>query len=244
MEVHPNDITPRVASRLADAGVNMVSLGAERVDQVSAYPLMDFPFTNMRSRLSLGEQRRLLDTLASIGSEHGYQRSSVWTWTKAGSPKYTSITREDYVGIGAGAASHLGNRFWLNTFSAEAYMDAMMNGKTRPSPAAATGLVPNSPVALSASLTEQESALYRTFWRCYEGGFDLHSPEAQVIPVLPRLTRLAERLGLVRRTSSTTRLTDKGLFLYHLLERYYTRRYIGRLWQVCRESAFPAGVEL
>ena len=28
--------------------------------------------------------------------------------------------------------------------------------------------------------------------------------------------------------------------MYHLLERYYTRKYIGRLWHHCRQSSFPA----
>ena len=290
VEVHPNDVTPLAVSRLADAGVNMVSLGAESlddetlrrlgrnhdsaaalvaldvlmgsqcfsvnvdlmagipgqslesaasdmlrlvdcgVDQVSAYPLMDFPFTYMSCRLSLQGQRRLLGALALVGSRAGYTRSSVWTWTKPGAPKYTSITRENYVGVGAGAASHLGRRFWLNTFSVEAYVDAIMSGEAA--------------VSLGTCMSNQQSALYRLFWRCYEGEFDLRRPEAQAIPVLPRLVDMAELLGLARRASGVVRLTDKGLFFYHMLERYYTRRYIGRLWQACGESAFPAGIVL
>ena len=200
------------------------------VDQVSAYPLMDFPFTHMRLPLSLHGQRRLLTALASAGNRAGYERSSVWTWTKPGAPKYTSITRENYVGIGAGAASHLSRSFWLNTFSVDGYIDAIAAGR--------------SPVALSASLSVLESALYWLFWRCYEGSFDLQAPEALSIPALPGLVHAAERLGLAKRVSSTVHLTEKGLFFYHILERYYTRRYIGRLWQSCRGSAFPAGIDL
>lgn len=290
VEVHPHDITPQAVRRLADAGVNMMSLGAEslddailkslgrnhdsasalaaldllldsgcfsvnvdlmtgvpgqrldsaashmrrvverRVDQVSAYPLMDFPFTNMRTQLSIWGQRRLLQHLCAVGDEAGYSRSSVWTWTKPNAPKYASITREDYVGIGAGAASRLCDRFWLNTFSVEGYVDALASRR--------------SAVALGATLSPVESALYRLFWRCYEGGFDLGSSEAKLIHSLPRLVAMAEWLGLARTQSFAVSITDKGLFLYHLLERYYTRRYIGRLWQVCRESAFPVGMEL
>lgn len=290
LEAHPGDVTPAAVSRLSDIGINMVSLGAEslndgvlvrlgrnhsskdalaalrmlldsrrfsvnvdlmtgipgqelessasdmrqlmehRVDQVSSYPLMDFPFTQMRSTLSLREQRRLLDTLASIGSQAGYRRSSVWTWTKPASQHYTSITRENYLGIGAGAASQLGHHFWLNAFGVETYVDAITNGK--------------SAVSLSISLGEKEAALYRLFWRCYDGEFDLRSPEALEIPTLRSLVDVAQRLGLATRASSVVRLSDKGFFLYHILERYYTRRYIGRLWQSCREADFPAGFVL
>jgi len=200
------------------------------VDQVSAYPLMDFPFTSIRSPLSLREQLRLLTAIDSAGSRAGYERSSVWTWTKPSARKYTSITREYYIGIGVGAASHLGRRFWLNTFSVESYINAIGAG--------------TSPVALSTPLSAMESALYWLFWRCYEGTFDLQAPEALSIPALPHLVNALERLGLARRISSVVRLTDLGLFLYHILERYYTRRYIGRLWQCCRTSAFPPGIDM
>jgi coproporphyrinogen III oxidase-like Fe-S oxidoreductase len=185
VEVHPHDINPAAVERLALAGVNMVSLGVESldnavlagigrnhsaedalsalhtlmdcgrfsinvdlmtgilgqsresavsdmlmlmksgVDQVSTYPLMDFAFTRMKTRLSLLEQYRLLRDLASAAEHAGYLRTSVWTWTKPGSRKYSSITREDYVGIGAGAASHLGRCFWVNTFDVGAYVDAV-----------------------------------------------------------------------------------------------------------------------
>src|SRR5690606_5376018 len=82
-----------------------------------------------------------------------------------------------------------------------------------------------SPVALGIRMDDRQSALYRLFWRCYEGEFDLDSPEALAVPVLRRLARLAEVLGLAVRSSSTVTLTERGFFLYHFLERYYTRRY-------------------
>ena len=104
---------------------DMLMLMKSGVDQVSTYPLMDFAFTRMKTRLSLLEQYRLLRDMASAAENAGYLRTSVWTWTKPGSRKYSSITREDYVGIGAGAASHLGRCFWVNTFDVGAYVDAV-----------------------------------------------------------------------------------------------------------------------
>lgn len=321
VEVHPHDVSPATMERLARAGVNMVSLGAESlnddvlaglgrnhsakdarlalhtlfdcgrfsinvdlitgipgqgiesavsdmlvlmkegVDQVAAYPLMDFSFTRMKTSLSWMGQYRLLRDMASAAKDAGYLRTSVWTWTKPGSPKYSSITREDYVGIGAGAATHLGRHFWVNTFDVGAYVERMNCARPRNcgggptvvenslavTEAAASAEFPESnvsPVALGIRMDDRQSALYRLFWRCYEGEFDLDSPEALAVPVLRRLARLAEVLGLAVRSSSTVTLTERGFFLYHFLERYYTRRYIGTLWRHCRESAFPQEILL
>lgn len=323
VEVHPHDVSPAIIERLAKAGVNMVSLGVESldndvlggmarnhsaedallalrtlvdfgrfsvnvdlmtgipgqdpesavsdmltlmeegVDQVAAYPLMDFSFTRMKTNLSWMGQYRLLRDMASAAKDAGYLRTSVWTWTKPGSPKYSSITREDYLGIGAGAATHLGRHFWVNTFDVGAYVERM-NGAHPRNCGGGTAAVGNSlavseaaatvaefpesanvsPVALGIRMDDRQSALYRLFWRCYEGEFDLDSPEALAVPVLRRLARLAEVLGLAVRSSSTVTLTERGFFLYHFLERYYTRRYIGTLWRHCRESAFPQEILL
>ncbi len=292
VEIHPHDVSPATVERLALAGVNMVSLGVESldndvlaglgrnhsaedallalrtlmdygrlsvnvdlitaipgqrlesavsdmrmlmkegVDQVAAYPLMDFRFTRMKTHLSLLGQFRLLRDMASAAEKAGYLRTSVWTWTKPGSPKYSSITREDYVGLGAGAATHLGRHFWVNTFDVGAYVDTLNDRR------------PESPVALSIRMDDRQSALYRLFWRCYEGKFDFDSPEARKIPVLRPLLNVAGVLGLAARSYSTVRLTERGFFMYHLLERYYTRKYIGRLWHHCRQSAFPGGIVL
>lgn len=241
------------------------------VGQVSAYPLMDFSYTRYRTSHSLWSQRRTLATLARVGAEEGYERSSVWTWTRQDTLKYSSITRERYIGIGAGAATYLDGYFGVNTFDVRAYVDALSQGR--------------SPVALHSVLTPQESALYWLFWRCYEGRIDLDAPEAGLVKGLRGWVNLARRLGLGTMSGSRARggggggaklaggdgrlagsdtqpmsgtqsvsgdrggksfftLNDKGLFLYHILERHYTRAYIGRLWAACREAAFPQGITL
>ncbi len=207
------------------------------VGQVSAYPLMDFSFTSPVSSYPPWDQLRVLSALSAAGHARGYKRSSVWTWTKPHTDKYTSITRERFAGVGAGAATYLDGYFGLNTFHVSAYIDCILSGKP--------------PVALYSALTPEESALYWLFWRCYEGEVDLNSPEINRLKNFSRLSRLAGRLGLVETAPSATaapatattrpamRLTERGLLLYHFLERYYTRLYIGRLWQACRDSDFP-----
>ncbi|HCC33136.1 MAG TPA: hypothetical protein DEQ28_04450 [Clostridiales bacterium] len=111
-----------------------------------------------------------------------------------------------------------------------AYCEAVLGGR--------------SPAALHARLNPVEAALYRLFWRCYEGRIDLtDSAWAEVRPLGPWLAA-ARRLGLVAADGPVLSLTRQGFFLFHLLERYYTRRYIARLWQAGREEAFPGELEL
>jgi oxygen-independent coproporphyrinogen-3 oxidase len=201
------------------------------VGQVSAYPLMDFSFTWPASTYSCKDQLRVLSALSAAGHVWGYDRSSVWTWTRPTVTKYTSITRRCFAGLGAGAATYFDGYFGINTFDVSAYINSILQGRP--------------PVALHSFLTPQESALYWLFWRCYEGEIDVTAPEVQRIKAFPWLARFSRMFGLLEGLSLddtpkfSVRLTERGLHLYHFLERYYTRRYIGRLWQVCRDSPFP-----
>lgn len=205
----------------------LLSLG---VGQVSAYPLMDFSFTRRKSKLSLVGQWRGLTGLEETASKYGYRRSSVWTWTYPGYPHYTSVTRESFIGIGAGAATYLDGYFAVNTFDVEAYIHAIE--------------AKGSPVALHAALTGAESALYWLFWRCYEGEIDLKDPAFARITNINGLLRIARSLGLVSMSGGRARLTHAGYLAFHVLEGYYTRTYIETLWRTCHDKPFPQGLRL
>ncbi len=199
------------------------------VAQVSAYPLMDFSYTDKRTNLSVLGQRRLLRSMARLGREKGYERSSVWTWTKPGKKQYSSITREQFLGLGTGSATNMGDYFSLNTFDTPSYIGSLSEGA--------------SPVALHTVFTPQEKALYWLFWRFYEGKVDTTSPNFCELGRLKPFIKLATKLGLVE-GDRTLYLKEDSLFLYHLLERYYTRTYIGKLWAECRNRAFPGEITL
>lgn len=199
------------------------------VAQVSAYPLMDFSYTDKRTNLSVLGQRRLLRSMAKLGREKGYERSSVWTWTKPGKKQYSSITREQFLGLGTGSATNMGDYFSLNTFDTLSYIECLSRGV--------------SPVALHTVFTPPKKALYWLFWRFYEGKVDTTSPDFGELGRLKPFIKLAKRLGLVE-SDRILYLKEDGLFLYHLLERYYTRTYIGKLWAECRNRAFPGEITL
>ncbi|MDQ7794726.1 MAG: radical SAM protein [bacterium] len=212
------------------AGRDMDRLLSLGVDQVSAYPFMEFPFTNAVSHYSLLRQWHTLNALADTAAARAYERTSVWTWTHPGKVPYTSITRQRYIGLGVGAASCLDGCFRVNTFDLAAYCDAVLSGR--------------SPAALHTRLTAAEAALYRLFWACYEGRIDPADPAWASLPYFHRRLVAARRLGLVTPDGGGVTFTRRGFFLYHLLERYYTSRYIAGLWQAGRRAAFPGELEL
>ena len=120
------DVMTCIPGQSADeATADMQRLLRMGVGQVSAYPLMDFSYTQGRTSHSLWSQRRTLAALAQVGEAEGYERSSVWTWTRPDARKYTSITRERFIGIGAGAATYLDGYFGVNTFDVRAYVEAL-----------------------------------------------------------------------------------------------------------------------
>ncbi|WP_051599232.1 hypothetical protein [Metaclostridioides mangenotii] len=55
------------------------------------------------------------------------KRTSVWAFGKEEVPKYSSITRDAYIGFGPSAASLTKKYFKINTFSVEEYISAVNN---------------------------------------------------------------------------------------------------------------------
>jgi oxygen-independent coproporphyrinogen-3 oxidase len=118
----PVDDSARDAERCLDLGV----------DQISAYQLFTFVHTPMGRRVrhgdfaAYGDRARLKAQrhLHNVCREAGYKQTSPWNFTRPGISPYSTVTREDYVGFGAGAGSKVRGRFRFNTFSVPAYSAA------------------------------------------------------------------------------------------------------------------------
>nr|MBI2904320.1 radical SAM protein [Chloroflexota bacterium] len=116
-----DDVTADLA-RAAQLGAN----------QLTTYPLFTFPYTSVGEYLRLTAVR-MPDLRArrahyrAIGgwcAEHGFQRVSVWGFQQGAGPRYSSVTRDGYIGVGPGAGSHLPDGFVLNTFDLESWIHA------------------------------------------------------------------------------------------------------------------------
>ena len=190
------------------------------VDQISTYPLMHFGYTPFgktphASRL----EHDLLRQACEIADRRGYERRSVWTFTKVGGPLYASIARELYLGCGAGAATFTGSDFLANHFGLARYERALQEGRL--------------PLARRARLGPVRAALYYAFWQLYAPGLDLERfallfPGARVVAPL---CRALEQTGHLERAGGRLHLTERGFDRYHDLERWVTYHLIEPLWE-------------
>ena len=189
------------------------------VDQVSTYPLMRFGYTPFgKSAHRPDEEHRLLSLAADIAESFGYERRSVWTFNKMNTPAYTSITREFYLGCGAGAGSYSGTLFFLNHFSVSRYINAVESG----------GL----PIARRTKLGTATAAAYYLFWQLYTGKlrpgrFAQHFPGETALSLGLDALRIA---GYVQQEGGDYCLTDSGYDAYHDLERWVTYTFIEPVW--------------
>ncbi len=188
------------------------------VDQVSTYPLMRFGFTPFgKGRHNRRAEHALLRTATEVAASHGYERRSVWTFNRVGSPAYTSITRSSFLGLGAGAASFAGRVFLVNHFGLEQYGRALDEGRL--------------PVARLARLPAPAAAAYRSFWQAYTGSMPRHPDDPLLAhPVSVGMREMSRLLGWSRRIDGAVALTATGYDRYHDLERWVTYHLIEPLW--------------
>ncbi len=195
-----------------------VSLG---VEQISTYPLMRFGYTPFgKAPHARRMEHDLLDRAEDLAARHGYERRSVWTLNRRDAPTSSSITREFYLGLGAGSASYTGQEFWVNHFSVPRYVDAVARG----------GL----PVAKQIRLPVSISAAYYLFWRSYASRLDLRRLDELFGARAGLVTRAALLLfagaGLVERGGAEVTLSRRGRHVYHDVERWITYHFIEPLW--------------
>ncbi len=217
----------------------LIELG---VDQVAAYPLFSFAYTQW-SRLAqekryrdynLLEKRRMLRVVEQAFYGAGYTRTSVWAFTKAGSPKYCSVTVPLYLGLGASAGSYLRDIFYLNTFNARAYIQALADDRW--------------PIALSLELSERMQMAGWLYWRIYEtrlGRSDFERRfHRRLDTVYGGYLRLLSLLGLLTERESELVLTDAGAYWVHTVQDLFSIDYIDKLWGTSQEAPWPAEISL
>jgi len=217
----------------------LIELG---VDQIAAYPLFSFPYTrwprlaqqNRYRSYSLLQKRRMLQVLERAFYAADYTRTSVWAFTKPGSPRYCSVTVPLYLGLGASAGSYLRDVFYLNTFNAQAYIRALAGG--------------GMPIALSLELSERMQMAGWLYWRIYETRFRKDDFERrfhrQLDAVYGRTLRWLAFLGLLTERGGEVALTDAGAYWLHAVQDLFSIDYVGKLWGTLHQTPWPSGVRL
>ena len=222
-----------------ELGSGLLELG---VDQVAAYPLFEFPYTQWGEiakrknykRFSIFEKRRMLGVLERVFCDAGFRRTSVWAFTRRGIPKYCSVTVPLYIGLGASGSSYLKDVFYLNTFSVRAYIEALEGGRM--------------PIALSIDLSEDMQMAGWLYWRIYETRFRKRDFEERFgktfDQVYGKYMKVLSFVGLVTDYGDDVVCSDDGAYWLHVLEDLFSIDYVGKLWGTSTQEPWPERVVL
>jgi len=227
-------------AELEQAGHELVEMA---IDQVAAYPLFYFPYTEMGESAkqsnynipNIFTRRRMLRILEDIFYNGKYERTSVWAFTREGISKYCSVTVPLYVGLGASGGSYLRDIFYLNTFNVAEYIKRLEDGRM--------------PIALSLDLSESMQMAGWFYWRVYETRIkrsDFKKRfEKDFNEIYGKYIKLFSLFGLVKKDDGDeVILSDKGIFWLHALEDLFSLDYISKLWGTSKQEPWPERVVL
>ena len=230
----PNQTAAQVTGDLARAA----QLGA---NQLTTYPLFTFPYSSVGEYLRLTDvrmpdlraRREHYRAISRWCAEHGFERVSVWSFRRGAVPRYSSVTRDGYIGIGPGAGSHLPDGFVLNTFDLTNWIRATCEGRTA--------------IALRMPFAGQMPGWWWLYWRFYDTRIPLDDVDAALgrdALKARRWLRAVQRAGLADRRNGYVVLTEPGAFWLHLVQNYFALSYVNTLWTQARCEPWPQAVAL
>lgn len=204
-------------------------------NHVAIYPFIDFTFTSSKvTPMPKKEKHALLDAIALYCMEQGYTRDSIWTFSSKKGAKYSSMTRDNFLGFGCSAATLLKDQFKINTFSVEDYCKRIDDEKL--------------PTSLTLRFSLRQRMVYYLFWAAYSTKVNACDFEKFFGVPLKKMygmeLKIAKMLGLITEENGDYRMTLKGAFYYHYYENFYTLAYIDKMWGIMSKEAFPARIEL
>ena len=215
-----------------------VELGA---DQISTYPLIPFSYTQWGEEYSSKHnfllrqfrKRDYLNNFAEIAQKNAYRRTSIWSFTKKFSQRYSSITRYPFLGVGAGATSCIEDKFLVNTFSVPDYIQVANK---------------SPPIALECNLLQRDREIWWLFWQLYNTKISLNEFKKlfnrSFKREFPNLVKIAKLLNYFEESGNKIYLSRKGINFFHVIELIYTRNYLETVWGKCLKEAWPDKIKL
>lgn len=208
---------------------------ASGANHVAIYPFIDFTFTASKvTSLPKKEKQKLLDDITRYLLDKGCFRSSIWTFSSAAEAKYSSMTRDNFLGFGCSATTLLKDQFKINTFSVDAYCERIHRGEL--------------PTSLTVRFSLRQRMIYYLFWTAYSTKVDSRDFEKFFGVSLKQMygleLKIAKLLGFVTEEKGVFQMTLKGAFYYHYYENFYTLAYIDKMWGIMRQEAFPEEIRL
>jgi len=228
----------QTVEELTDDLTRAAQLGA---NQVTTYPLFTFPYTSVGEYLrlktvrmpNLSVRRSHYLAISQWCASHDYERVSVWGFKRGDVPRYSSVTRDGYIGIGPGAGSHLPDGFVLNTFDLPGWIHQTEMEETT--------------IALRMTFTEEMSGWWWLYWRFYDTRIRLQDVDLVLgkdAPKAHRWLRAAEQVGLAVRRDGVLELTEPGAFWLHLAQNYFALSYVNTVWTQARREPWPQRISI
>ena len=214
---------------------DMIKADEYGATQISTYPFIDFTYANNEQKpLNKKEKKILLDSIVKTSKEIGFSRTSVWTFAKKDTPKYSSMTRDNFLGFGPSATTLLKDNFRINTFSVTEYINTLEDNRI--------------PTALILNFSERARYLYWLFWSCYNLNIDNNNFFQLFNKDLDSNfwweIKVGKLFGIIGNNGDGYKLTDKGAYLFHLVEQKYTNQYIDKTWRIARKTPWPEKIVL
>lgn len=199
-------------------------------NHIAIYPFIDFTFTESTvESMSKKEKRKLLGEITLYCQDKGYTRDSIWTFSKNETARYSSMTRDNFLGFGCSATTLLKKQFKVNTFSLQAYEERIERQEL--------------PTSLTLRFTTRQRMIYFLFWTAYSTKVKAEDFEKFFGVSLKRMYGMelwvAKKLGFITEENGVFEMTLKGAFYYHYYENFYTLSYIDLMWGTMRKEAFP-----
>ena len=204
-------------------------------NHVAIYPFIDFTFTSSPVKAMPKKMKSdLMDRITLYCYEKGLYRSSIWTFSSKEEAKYSSMTRENFLGFGCSATTLLKDQFKINTFDVDEYCRRIDERKL--------------PTSLTIRFTKRQRMVYYLFWTAYSTRVDIDEFEKFFGEPLKKKygfeILIGKLFGLITEKDGILSLTLKGAFYYHYYENFYTLSYIDRMWGIMRKEAFPKKIKL
>ncbi|RKX74464.1 MAG: hypothetical protein DRP87_16760 [Spirochaetes bacterium] len=203
--------------------------------QISTYPFISFSYTKSKyPPLKEKHKKAMIRVLLRQSRQLGWERTSIWTFAQKRSRRYSSITRENFLGFGPSAATLLKDYFSVNPFSVTGYCERLLE-KTLP------------PVFIM-DFNQRTRTLYWLFWSIYNLKIDLKAYYQLFNQDLEQMFAIelfiAQRAGLIKKVGNSYLVSEKGAYYFHLVEQKYTHQYIDKTWRIAREKPWTKEIKL
>jgi coproporphyrinogen III oxidase-like Fe-S oxidoreductase len=225
----------------ADVTADLARAAQLGADQITTYPLFTFPYTTVGKYLRLTAVRMPnlpmrqahYRAISRWCAEHGFERVSVWSFKRGAVPRYSSVTRDGYIGVGPGAGSHLSDGFVLNTFDLNSWIHTTCDGRTA--------------IALRMPFAGEMSGWWWLYWRFYDTRIPLDDLDVALgndAPKARQWLRVVEQAGFAVHNGGHLELTESGAFWLHLAQNYFALNYVNTLWTQARRKPWPQAVAI